>query len=730
MKKIILLTVTILGLVLSGCKKDELPQTTVCSVSDEKVVAAANSVSISGSYISTGTVSDMNIIYGLTENLESSSSESCTINNQKFSVEITGLSNGTEYYYCFEFRNEYSSVKSEVKSFKIESTSPSVTTSSVSNITQTTATCGGNVTSDGGATVTARGVCWSTNQNPTISDSHTTDDDGTGSFTSSITGLTANMTYYVRAYATNSKGTSYGEQKSFTTLQSGTVTVPSVTTNSVSNISQTTATCGGNVTSDGGATVTAKGVCWSTSPNPTISNSHTTDGNGTGSFTSSITGLSANKTYYVRAYATNSKGTSYGEQKNFTTQQSGTVTVPSVITNSVSNIAQTTATCGGNVTSDGGATVTAKGVCWSTSQNPTISNSHTTNGSGTGSFTSSITGLTANKTYYVRAYATNSKGTGYGTQKSFTTLQGGDASTPTVTTSSVSNITQTSATCGGNVTSDGGATVTVRGVCWSTSSNPTTNNSHTTNGCGTGSFTSSITGLTANKTYYVRAYAINSAGTSYGDQKSFTTYSGGGGTHAYVELGLPSGLLWATCNIGATNPEDYGDYFAWGETSPKSNYSWSTYQWCNGSYNTLTKYCTQSSYGYNGFVDNKTVLEPADDAAHVNWGGDWRMPTTQEWQELYDNTTSTWIIQGGVYGRRFTSTVVGYTGASLFIPAAGHRTGTSLYGTGSEGNYWLSSLGTHDPYYAGRIFFDSDDVEWEAVDYRFCGFPVRPVCQP
>ena len=195
-----------------------------------------------------------------------------------------------------------------------QNSAPTVSTMAVSNITTTSAICGGNVTSDGDSMVTSRGVCWSTSQNPTVSGNHTSDGNGTGSFTSYITGLLTNTTYYVRAYATNSIGTAYGEQLSFTT-----VGIPSVTTNIVSNISATTVSCGGNVTSTGGMLVTARGVCWSTSPNPTVSGSHTTDSSGTGSFTSNITGLTANTMYYVRAYASNSLGTAYGNQVSFTT---------------------------------------------------------------------------------------------------------------------------------------------------------------------------------------------------------------------------------------------------------------------------------------------------------------------------------------------------------------------------------------------------------------------------
>ncbi|MEI7982261.1 MAG: hypothetical protein WCI71_11460, partial [Bacteroidota bacterium] len=171
---------------------------------------------------------------------------------------------------------------------------PTVTTTAVTSITQTTAVSGGNVTSDGGQTVTARGVCWSQTINPTIAGSHTSDGTGTGVFTSNLTGLTANKLYYVRAYATNGAGTSYGIQLSFTTLPN----IPTVTTSAISSITQTTATGGGNVTS--GITVTERGVCWSTTSGPTIAGSHTSNGAGLGAFVSSLTGLTAYTVYYVR----------------------------------------------------------------------------------------------------------------------------------------------------------------------------------------------------------------------------------------------------------------------------------------------------------------------------------------------------------------------------------------------------------------------------------------------
>ncbi len=290
---------------------------------------------------------------------------------------------------------------------------PTVTTTSISSITSTTASSGGDVTLDGWVTVTARGVCWSTSANPTISGSYTTDGSGTGAFTSSLSSLTPGTLYHVRAYATNSVGTSYGGDSTFTTL-----TTPTVTTTTITAITSTTASGGGAIPDSGGATITAKGVCWNTSTLPTTANSKTTDSTGATSFTSSLTSLTPGALYHVRAYATNSVGTSYGSESDFTT-----LITPTVTTSAITSITSTTASSGGNVTSDGGATVTARGVCWSTSTNPTVANSHITNGTGTGAFTSSITGLDPDSTYYVRAYATNSVGTAYGNQFSFITLK-------------------------------------------------------------------------------------------------------------------------------------------------------------------------------------------------------------------------------------------------------------------------------------------------------------------
>lgn len=190
----------------------------------------------------------------------------------------------------------------------------------------------------------------------------------------------------------------------------------------------------------------------------------------------------------------------------------------------------------------------------------------------------------------------------------------------------------------------------------------------------------------------------------------------------YVDLGLPSGTLWATCNIGANTPEGYGNYFAWGETQPKDTYNWSTYQYCNGSNNSLTKYCNNSSYGYNGFTDNLTTLLPGDDAATANWGSDWRMPTKAEFDELYNNTTRTWTQQGGVNGWLFTAA----NSNSLFLPAAGCRWGVDLEYAGGDGNYWSSSLHSSHPDNAWNFYFNSGSYSMHGSS-RSNGRSVRAV---
>ena len=266
------------------------------------------------------------------------------------------------------------------------------------------------------------------------------------------------------------------------------------------------------------------------------------------------------------------------------------------------------------------------------------------------------------------------------------------------------------------------------GALYSTKENPmisdcdgSVSSSELVNNCYSVKFIS----LRSSTTYYYRSYVRIGENYVYGKVKTFTTDVKT--THEYVDLGLPSGTLWATCNIGAENPEDYGDYFAWGETTGYNNgkktFNWSTYTLCNGSYYTMTKYCTRSS---DGTVDNKTELDPEDDAAYVNWGSDWRIPTLAQLKELFNSsyTTITWTTLNGVYGRKISKK--SDSSVYIFLPAAGYRYDSSLSSAGSFGDYWSRSLDTSDSRIALSLQFHSDYISKHSY-IRCYGRSVRPV---
>ena len=431
-------------------------------------------------------------------------------------------------------------------------------------------------------------------------------------------------------------------------------------------------------------------------------------------------------------------------------------TIPAVTTYAATQITDVSAVVGGNVTSDGGASVTERGVVYSTNPEPTISNLNNfirPCGSGTGEFTYTITNLQANTTYYLRAYARNDKGTAYGEEISFTT-------TSNTTSADLSDYGWKDKEA---MFQDCMADAGVTGLPTISQLRATGNDAFMTictpfsqNQCQAildnekwdwlEAYVMKVQNADANATalvagtasagwrYAIAAFFLEMQRTSWPKSADFSQAgkvevflpfliqyyedlsAGMEKGRAYVDLGLS--VKWATCNVGAESPEEYGDYFAWGETTSKSTYNWNTYKWCNGSGTTLTKYNNSSSYGT---IDNKTTLELSDDAARANWGGEWRMPTDTEVTELRKQCTWTWTTQNGVYGYKVTSKS---NGNSIFLPAAGLRIDGSLYDAGSGGYYW-SSTGCLSSAYCLR-FLSSDVVS--DVFARYFGHSVRPVC--
>ncbi len=467
-----------------------------------------------------------------------------------FTANITGLTASTTYYYrCYASNSAGSAWAPTSVSFTTSApapVTPTVTNSTgASNITTTAATLNGNLTSDGGAASTVS-VYWGTTDGGTTvaswSGNVAVGTQSVGAFTANITGLTASTTYYYRCYASNSAGSAWAPTSvSFTTSAPAPVTPTVTNSTGASNITTTTATLNGNLTSDGGAASTVS-IYWGTTDGGTTLSAW--DGNVTvstksvGAFTANLTGLTASTTYYYRCYATNSAGSAWAPTSaSFTTSAPAPppVTAPTIptVTNATgaSNIAATTAILNGNLTSDGGAASTVT-VYWGTKDGGTTTASWSGNVAvGTqsvGAFTDNLTGLTASTTYYYRCYASNSAGSAWApTSASFTTSAPAPV-TPTVTNSTgASNITTTAATLNGNLTSDGGAASTVS-IYWGTTDGGTTLSAWDGNVAvgakSAGAFTANLIGLTAATTYYYRCYATNSAGSAWAPTSvSFTT---------------------------------------------------------------------------------------------------------------------------------------------------------------------------------------------------------------
>jgi len=628
-----------------------------------------------------------------------------------------GLYVGLVFDYDDQFWNNPPSIGAYEYMGALPSSIPSVTTSSITNILATTASGGGTVTHDGSLALSSRGICWNTSTNPTVLNSSTNNGVSEGVFTSSLVGLNPSTHYYVRAYAANSLGVGYGANVEFDTLKN--TSIPIVTTTAITDISTFTATGGGNVTHDGSLAVTSKGVCWSVLPSPTIDNTFNTSGTGEGSYVSYLTGLNASTHYYVRAYAINAEGVGYGYDVSFNTLGSGISLVNGLM--GYWKLNETTGSALDSVGSINGAVFGAtQGVpgkistayrfnaatnsyidlgisCKPTTAisfavwlNPSTFNdiysgviNNTTwvnpteqygynvfldsskmlfelfNGDVQNSLWSNAT-ITPNTWHFIvgtwdgakmklyinnvldasqartttigydlasvlrfgshsapydytgvideigiwnRALTISEVSTLYNSSNGLTYPF--DASTnisiPTVTTSSVTNIFTTSASCGGNVTHDGSTAVTAKGVCWNTSINPTVLNSSTNNGTGTGVFTSAITGLNPSTHYYVRAYATNAVGTAYGSNVQFDTST------SPIVTSIPTVTTSSVTNIFTTSASCGGNVTHDGSTAViAKGVCWSIL-----SNPTISSALTNDGTGEGSFTSAITGLNPS-----------------------------------------------------------------------------------------------------------------------
>ena len=555
-----------------------------------------------------------------------------------FAAALSSLSSVTTYYVRAYATNAVGTAYGpEITLTTVVYSMAGLYTDSVTSIRHNTAVCGVNVLTDGSSTLISQGVCVNTSPMPTTSNPTFNTSVGIGGYPVTITGLANGTTYYVRAFCRNSVGTAYGEQVVFTTLPAS---VPVVSTNSVLGITAGTATCGGDVSDNGGSYLVARGVCWGVGTLPTIDSSHTADGTDTGLYNSNMTGLIPLTTYYVRAYATNATGTGYGSVSSFTTDSLVTIIpgLPVVGTTAPTLTSGSTASAGGFVISSAGSSVTANGVCWSTSPLPTISGPHSTDGAGLGYFTSTCIGLTGcATTYYVRAYATNAAGTGYGNVYTLVT-----GLLPAVIDSPVSGITISSAISGGIVTTDGGCPVTQRGVIWVVASFDSgyygggtgpvlgmSYSSNTSDGTGTGTFTSGIAGLSPGVTYHERAYAVNNTGIVYGATQTFTASVPSSGH--YIGETFAGGIVFYLDSTG-----NHGEVISANNVTYNGavNFYWG----CSGTFITGT----DTAFG-TGLANTAAIVANCPDTAtaaytctRINIGGyaDWYLPSLDEWTRI------------------------------------------------------------------------------------------------
>ena len=506
-------TGTYYGPVKSFTTKVGLP--VVASVVASSITST--SVTLSATVKSHGgeTVSEVGFYYSTDEavDIETATKVNKPYSQDAFSIDVTDLAVNTKHYVKSYAKNSAGVAYSDVESFTTAVSSPSVKTVGFSEVTSASAVLTGLVVSDNGAAITERGFVWVKGSDTPTTDSNKLKVDGTtGEYTYTLEGLEPNQKFSFRAYAINSKGTSYGEIMNFTTVAG----LPSLSATKVTSISETSATFTCTVTDNGGATVSKVGFYYSTDAEVNLESAQKVEEDySSDNFTISVDGLEVGTDYYVKAFVANSAG----EVQNAIVPFKTVSAAPTVRTIKYEKVSATSVRLTGEVLDDNGERITDRGFVWDKAEDEVFPYKAQVLGE-TGEFSAVIEDLQPNQKYAFRAYATNSVDTSYGEILEFEIVVG----LPTVKTAEVTDISDNGAVCGGSVTSDGGGEILAKGVVWSKQPNPTVDlATKTDEGEGTESFTSRLTGLSAGFTYYVRAYATNAVGTAYGEERRFTT---------------------------------------------------------------------------------------------------------------------------------------------------------------------------------------------------------------
>lgn len=535
-------------------------------------------------------------------------------------------------------------------------TTTAATVPVVSKITQTASTplsvtVESTLISNGEMPIIEKGFCWSAEtEEPTIAHIKKVVKGDENKFSVLIDELKPVTAYHIRAYATNALGTGYSETFTYTTP----LNIADLDVTTITEIKPTTAKAVSVIISENGSEVTERGFCLSkTNKEPTIENSKVVVNATTATYSSVLTNLDSGTTYYIRSYATNSKGTGYGKATEFTTAVDLSITTVSAITDNEASVSAEI------VTASKEFTITEKGFCYSTTNAvPTVADVKKTSSASGNAITVKLSELTGNTKYYICAYAVNAKGTYYGPVKEFTTKEG-----VSIAATSVTNITQASALASSEIISDAGKDVLEKGFCFSASnSNPTATDRRIVSKAEGNMITATIDGLSSNLKCYVCGYVKNARGYHYGKVTSFNTSAEKAGTP--IDIGLS--VKWADYNVGASSVEDYGGLYGWGDP---------------------TGTVTSPSGNYPGVNAGGEISGTEYDIARTKWGDSWRMPTKAEMEEFIDKCIRTDIERNGIKGTEF----VGPNGRMIFLPKSGIRNDLQIEFQGEYGNYWTGT---------------------------------------